>query len=419
MDVVVLTNASVLDGTGADPQDGMEIHVERGLITKVAKAGAGPHPSGARVIDLEGRTAMPGLTDAHVHMAWLGAPGMDIPSDDPAGPTLVTYVLRVIENIEIALSEGFTTLRDAGGMDAAFVRAIGAGLIAGPRILPSGSFISQTGGHGDLRSLYDDAVPQAIPGLFAAPCISDGVDAMRASARTQLRRGATQVKLMASGGVMSPTDPLDSLQFTVEEMAAAVGEAEAAGTYVMAHCHTSPSVERALDAGIVSIEHASLLREETARRMAEQGAFMVPTLLTSERSYRRASELGLSEDTLVKLDRIRTPAHVSVGVAARAGVRVGSGSDLIGSAQRGRAEELELKAAQIGPMGAIVAATRVNAELFGLQDRIGTIEVGKEADIIAVTRNPIDDIASLADAGNIPLVIKGGAIAKNELEASR
>jgi imidazolonepropionase-like amidohydrolase len=153
--------------------------------------------------------------------------------------------------------------------------------------------------------------------------------------------------------------------------------------------------------------------------MAEQGAFMVPTLLTSERSYRRASELGLSEDTLVKLDRIRTPAHVSVGVAARAGVRVGSGSDLIGSAQRGRAEELELKAAQIGPMGAIVAATRVNAELFGLQDRIGTIEVGKEADIIAVTRNPIDDIASLADAGNIPLVIKGGAIAKNELEASR
>jgi len=234
--------------------------------------------------------------------------------------------------------------------------------IPGPRILPSGSFLSQTGGHGDQRFRFEDYAPPSIPGLIARTEICDGPDEVRRAARKQIRRGATQVKLMASGGVMSPNDPLESVQFTTQEMRAAVEEARSFGKYVMAHTHTSPAMNRALDAGVRSLEHASILDEATAQRIRELDAFIVPTLVILEILARSDRIPDFSHK---KLDMVRHETSRSMEVAQAAGVGIGSGSDLLGPRQSRRASEIAEKAKHMGAMGAIVSATRTNAAPIG------------------------------------------------------
>ena len=406
MPAILLSDATLIDGTGADPRPHVSVLVEEGRIGRIAAAGAIATPDGARVIDAAGRTLMPGLTDAHVHF------GLTATSDQDPIESHVSYVLKVVENIRLALEEGFTTVRDAGGLDPAYALAVASGQISGPHILPSGSFLSITGGHGDHRSPWSDVGTPSIAGLVAHTELVDGVDAVRLAARTQLRRGATQVKLFASGGVMSPTDPLDSLQFTVEEIAAAVHEATAFGKYAMAHCHTSAAMNNALDAGVRSIEHGSILDEQTARKMADHDAYLVPTLVIIELLSRMPE---LPEASRIKTEMVHGKTAASIMIAQAAGVHIGSGSDLLGPRQRRRAGELVEKAKHFGAMGAIVSATKTNAELFRLQDRIGTVAEGKNADLILVDGDPLADITTLADARNIPLVMKAGAVVKDAL----
>ena len=412
MATLLLHNATLIDGTGADPRPRTSVLVEDGLIQRVDSAeNIGPTPDG-RVIDLDGLTLMPGLSDAHVHFGLLGVNSLSTVSSED---NLTTYVIDVIENIEQALQEGFTTVRDAGGLDPAFARATEQGLIKGPRILPAGSPLSQTGGHGDHRNRYDEAPIRSVPGILAAPVLVDGPDAVRAAARQQLRLGVTQVKVMASGGVMSPIDALESIQFTVEEMRAAVHEAEMAGKYVMAHCHTSPSMNNALAAGVRSIEHASILDEATAARMVEQRAFMVPTLLVIEALAKSAEAGEIPHYYQMKLQQVLTEMPRSVDLAAHAGVSLGSGTDLLGAGQSERGAELALKSRVMGPMAAIVSATRTNAELFQMEDRIGCVREGLEADLIAVAGQLLDDISLLGNGENVRLVVKGGHICKDTL----
>jgi imidazolonepropionase-like amidohydrolase len=209
---------------------------------------------------------------------------------------------------------------------------------------------------------------------------------------------------------MSPTDPIDSLQFTVEEMRAAVEEASSFGTYVLAHCHTAGAVERALAAGVRSIEHGSIIDAATARGIASADAYLVPTLVIIEILARDAV---LPQFSRAKLERVRVAMPESLALARDAGVRIGSGSDLLGPHQRGRAGELVVKARHMGAMAAIVSATKTNAALFRLEDRIGTVEEGKDADVILVAGNPLEDIAVLADAANIRVVVKQGVIVKD------
>lgn len=400
---LLLNDATLIDGMGAGPRPQVSVLVEDGRITRVASAGSITAPDGARSIDCGGMTLMPGLTDAHVHF------GLTAEGDDDPVESHVSYVLKVVENIRIALDEGFTTVRDAGGLDPAYAAAA-EGQIAGPRILPSGSFLSQTGGHGDHRSRWSDVAPQSIPGLVAHTEICDGADEVRRAARRQIRRGATQVKVMASGGVMSPNDPLESLQFTVDEMAAAVHEARAFGTYVLAHCHTPGAIANALDAGMRSIEHGSILDETLAKRMARQEAYLVPTLVILE----LVSKIeGLPEFSRRKMELVRGEMRGSVAAARAAGVRIGSGSDLLGPRQSRRAAELVEKAKQFGPMEAIVSATRTNAQLFNMEDRIGTVEEGKDADLLVVRGDPLADVGVLADAQNVQLVVQGGRVVKD------
>jgi imidazolonepropionase-like amidohydrolase len=273
--------------------------------------------------------------------------------------------------------------------------------------------LSQTGGHGDWRARFADT-PDAhtVPGLFSAPEICDGPDAVRRAAREQLRRGARQIKVMASGGAMSPTDELDHTQFTIEEIAAAVHEARAAGTYVLAHAYSPRAIANALEAGVRSIEHGNFLDEATAAAMKAKDAWLVPTLVTYEMIDRHGEAEGIPENNLRKIRQAKARGAQAVAIARDAGLQIGSGSDLLASMQPHKTTELVLKAEVMGAMDAVVSATRSNAELFGLANDIGTIEEGKLADLIAVSGNPIDDITVLQSAENVVLVMKAGDVVK-------
>jgi imidazolonepropionase-like amidohydrolase len=406
MTSLILRGATLIDGTGTDPRPGVSVAVDGGCIARVGPTDALEAEGGARVIDCFGRFLLPGLTDAHVHLA----------ATEPDGRItrpLAAYALRVAAFIEETLDQGFTTVRDAGGLDPAWAQVVDSGLLRGPRILPSGGFLSQTGGHGDWRLPYQDSIEMGIGGLVAGFAIVDGTDEVRRAARDQLRRGATQIKVMASGGAASPTDPIDATQFTVEELRAAVEEAAVRDTYVLAHAYHPKSIANCLEAGVRSIEHGNLLDEETAKRMAAEGAFLIPTLVTYEMLGEHGERLGMAKSSVEKIRYVGKTGEESVRIAMQAGVRIGSGSDLLGAPMSQKARELVLQARVMGAMGAIVAATRTNAELFGMADRIGTVEEGKHADLIVVDGDPIADIAKLADASRVRLVMKGGVVVKD------
>ena len=241
----------------------------------------------------------------------------------------------------------------------------------------------------------------------------DGPDEVRRAAREQLRKGATQIKVFASGGVLSPTDPFDSLQFSYEELRAAVDAAADWHTYVLAHCHTSDAIRRALSAGIRSIEHASILDEEAARQLVESEAFAVVTLAVMHDLLESPETAGLTRSQLTKLRAVESEVGRSIEVMEQTGVKVGSGSDIVGPLQDRRGRELANKARFMSPAEAIATATTGNAELFYLADRIGTVEVGKDADLILVEGRPLDEIEILADPDRIVCVIKGGRVFKD------
>lgn len=412
--VAHLRDVAILDGASGVRPGRWDVLLRGGLIAALtpagdpgwanATSGAGPEIT----IYGTGGTLMPGLTDAHVHLALVG------PRGDHGSDPLLVHVLAVATMVEAALDEGFTTVRDAGGLEPTWATAVASGHLRGPRILPSGSVLSQTSGHGDLRAQHDLAgsVP-SIPGLIARNEVVDGPDEVRRATREQIRRGATQVKLLASGGIVSPNDPFDSLQFSREEIEAAVQAAGDLGKYVAAHCHVSTAVDRAIEAGVRSIEHASILTQETARRMAQRGTFMVPTLQALQMLATYPERWSLNPEKVARLRAVADAAAESIRIADEAGVAIGSGSDVVGPWQGRRGEEIVLKARILGPLKAIDSATRVNAALFGLADRIGTIEVGKEADLILVAGNPLEQIELLAEPRSIPLVVLGGRVVKD------
>jgi imidazolonepropionase-like amidohydrolase len=406
---IALQNGLLIDGSGGDPVPGATVLVEG---TRIVGAGRRLRvPRDARVLDVGGRTIMPGLTDAHVHLGIT-----DLGPEALANQPLAVWAMKVKQIIEDTLDAGFTTVRDAGGIDGGFAQAVAEGHIRGPRILPSGAMISQTGGHGDWRLRYQEYLHDSVPGLMALPAICDDPDQVRRAAREQLRRGATQVKVMAAGGAMSPTDALVTTQLTVEEMAAAVYEAQAVGKIVMAHTYSPASIANALEAGVLSIEHGNFLDEAAAARMAISGAYLVPTITTYELIDTFGESYGVPAFNLEKIRRARQGCFDSLRIALDAAVKIGSGSDLLGPMQPFKTMELSLKARLLGPMGAIVSATRTNAELFGLGDSTGAIEAGKWADVIVVEGNPLENIDLLRNKDNVRLVMKEGTILKDRLD---
>src|SRR5919106_2000401 len=411
MSLTVFTNAFLIDCTGADPVEGAAVVVEDEKIKDVLPRGnVGALPGPVTTLDLKGATLMPGLTDAHVHIC---AVTENITGQHRYYPP--SYIAaRAMKRAEECLLQGFTTVRDAGGADYGFRMTLEEGHFPGPRLLVSGRYLSQTGGHGDKRRRAEWTDPiDCCVGMIGV--IADGPDEVRRAARENIRRDVDQIKIMASGGAMSPSDELDTTQYTVAEMRAAVEEAQAVGTYVLAHAYSDTAVRKAIEAGVGSIEHGNLLRETAAKAIKDANAFLVPTMVTYEAIYREGKKYGIGDHQIFKINLARQQSLKGLEHAYRAGCQIGSGSDLLGDMMAQRAVEFELKAQVMTPMEVLLSATRVNAELFRMSDKIGTVEPGKYADLIVVAGDPLRNLRLFQNLDTLKVIMKGGRLYKRTL----
>jgi len=411
MEISVLTNARIIDCTGADPRENGAVVIEGERIKEVVSGPVGHLPDDARIIDCQGQTLLPGLIDAHVHIGSVDPTFTDqqrkyFPSE---------LVIRSVKIIKETLDQGFTTVRDMGGADPGFRKAVAEGLIPGPRLLVCGRMLSQTGGHADGRLPTETYRPvEHAAGTMSG--IYDGVDAVRRASREQLRQGVDHLKVMAGGGAMSPADEIDTAQYSLDELKAIVFEAENAGKYVAAHCYSDRSIKNCIHAGVRTIEHGNLMTESSAQAIGEAGAYLVPTMVTYEMISKLGSSFGVPQNNIRKINQAREKAAQSLEIAFKAGVAIGSGSDLLGPMQIYKGGELELQAEVMGPMGALMAATKTNAEIIRLENNLGTIESGKLADLILVKGDPLKDINVFKEyKKNILLIIQSGRTYKNIL----
>ncbi len=410
--MISFRHATVLSCTGADPVYDATVIVEGAVIKDVLTSARSAAGAGDEVVECGGRTVMPGLIDAHVHVCAVEVDLAAQRRDYPA--SLLAYAAATM--ITQTLDQGFTTVRDAGGADWGMKEAVDRDLIPGPRMFVSGHPLSQSGGHGDFRTRAENYAGCGCGAeIGMVPNIADGVDQVRRAVRTQLRQGADAIKVMAGGGVASPADPLESSQYQPDELRAAVAEAEAAGTYVLAHAYTPAAIRNAVQAGVRSIEHGNFLDEATAELMAAKGTFLVPTFVTYEKLHEQGRERGLTAAQLAKLDLVLGQGLDGLRRARAAGVRIGSGSDLLGPLARYKARELAIKASVLGTHETLIATTKTNAELLGIAAQTGTIEPGKRADLLVVDGDPLADIALLQYPDKLMAIVKEGQFHKRQI----
>ena len=395
---VVIRNGRVLDVEAGDYAGGWSVLVEDGVVVEVGSSVAA---AGADVIDARDRVVMPGLIDAHVHPMMSS---LDIGALGREPVTLLAQHARVA--LEAMLARGFTTVRDNCGGDRGLVRAVEQGLIRGPRLFVAGRALSQTGGHGDAREAGDLCGHHAGFGSVVA----DGVDEVRRAAREELRRGAHHLKIMASGGVASPSDEIWMLQYSAAEMRAAVQEATARGTYVAAHAYGAAAVTRAVEAGVRTIEHGNLIDAAAAASMAQRGAFLVPTLVAYDKIAQFGEELGMPPGQLRKVGDVIDAGLGSLKIARDAGVQIGFGTDLLGGLQRHQSHEFRIRSRAEEPIDTIRSATVINAQIVGLDGRAGVLQPGAYADVLIVDGDPLGDAAVLADTDRLAMVMRGGEV---------
>lgn len=409
----VFQSALIFDGESETLRTGVNVIVQDGIIRKVSE---GPAPADADVVDCGGRVLMPGLIDAHVHVY---AAGLNIGRVVQSPMSYLAHFAA--QFLRTSLDRGFTTLRDVGGADIGLVLAIRDGLLTGvPRLFYGGRVISQTGGHGDFRpgdhSLDSGHCCGCTCNGDLLAVIADGADAVRKAVREEFRRGASHIKIMASGGVASPTDPLDRCQYSDEEIRAAVEEADRAGLYVAAHCHPKEAVHRAAALGVRSIEHATLIDAPTAEFVAARGAFAVPTMAVIAALAEEGETLGLPPVSMEKLRRIGDAALSSLDIMKRAGVKMGFGTDLLGALHVRQSTEFTLRAKVLPVIDVLRSACSVNAELLGQTGKLGCIREGAVADLLVVDGNPLADISLLGSGGDrLAVIMKDGRFHKRAL----
>ncbi|MFG2909105.1 amidohydrolase family protein [Kitasatospora sp. NPDC048286] len=416
---LLVTNVRVFDGIGPEAVPG-HVRIERDRIAEVLPGAQPPRSAhGATVLDGGGRTLIPGLTDAHVHLFAIGGTMADL----QLGSTGAVYYQALTSAREM-LMRGFTTVRDMAGDTEPLRRVLDRGLFPGPRIYPSQAAVSQTSGHGDFGTAYDTPTalggPQARTEQLGFTRVADGPERVLAAVREQLRKGAAQIKLMAGGGVVSEFDPLDVLQFTTAELEAAAAAAADWGTYVAAHVYTSEGVRRAVDAGVRCIEHGHLVDEDTVRYLAQKNVWL------STQPFEVDDHHYASPDSDRKNREVCEGVARTFGWALRHGVRLAFGTDLVfdpGKAHR-QNEMLVRLGEHLSPVEALKLATSGNAELFRLSGRrdpyraapLGVIAPGAWADLLVVDGDPTTDLSVLADpVRNLRLIVRGGVVHRNEL----
>jgi imidazolonepropionase-like amidohydrolase len=413
---IVMTNFQLFDGKSAGLRGGQSLLIEDGKIRQVAGAGQGA-PDGARQIDCGGRTLMPGLIDAHWHTMLVAL--------DP--PTMMTADLGFIflassAQAERTLMRGFTTVRDLGGPAFPLKQAIDTGLAVGPRIYPSGSMITTTGGHGDMRFNID--VPRSPGGplsqieTLGAAAIADSADEVRLRVREQLFLGASQIKLMGGGGVASPRTTLDMVTYTVPELHAAVEAAGDRNAYVAIHAYPPPAIRRAMDAGVQCIEHGHMMDEETAKLMRDKNLWLSTQPFISE-----TDNAPMTGQSRINLLQVLAGTPIMYGYVKKYGIKTAFGTDLLFSPQVAERQGVLLSHLTRWYSGAeaLRMATSVNAELLAFSGprnpypgKLGVIEDGAYADLLVVDGDPLQNLALLAEPDkSLVLIMKDGRIHKD------
>jgi len=402
----IIKNANLIDGLADEPAAGMNLLIQDDAVAEI---GPDADLDGSGVtIDAAGKTVMPGLIDAHLHL-------MGIRAYNP----VLAYVeapfvkaARGVADVRKLVEAGFTSVRCAGSnLGVSLNEAVKEGTIPGPRIVASNFAISQTAGHGDLHMLP----PEWLTEPYFSSRIADGPDDCRRAVREQIRAGAGVIKIMTTGGVLSEKDSPDQPQFVDEEVAAMVEEAHRVGRKVMSHAQSVAGIQLALRNGVDTIEHAIYLDAETIDMLLEKDAVVVPTFAIVNAIVNFGRAAGVPEYAVKKAEESHKAHLESICKAFEAGVKIAVGTDFpgpAGVAHGDNAVELEILVDQVGfsPMQAIIAATRIGAEALGLGDEIGALSPGKKADLLLVDGDPSRDVSILRDQANIKLVMQSGRI---------
>lgn len=401
-----LVDASIIDVKDGNVYPHCTIDLLDGRIHRLTKLSQWPSPGDEvlswtqgdelTIINLAGKFVMPGLIDCHVHLAT--PPGED-GLKDTMNQDHDTSLLRQPYLAHEMLKRGFTTVRDCGGAGIVIKEALNEGLYPGPRLFTAGHGISQTGGHGDVRGSKDSEYQCCGGNVRGLGRIADGVDQCLHAAREEIRQGADFLKIMVSGGVVSPTDRLTNLQYTPQEIQTFARVASDSGTYVTAHAYTPAAIRNAVSNGVMGIEHGNLIDEATAKLMAEKGAFLTPTLITYQAMA--SSEFGsfLPPSIAAKNLQVLEAGLKSVNIAEQAGVTMCYGTDLLGPLQTKQNDGFRLlRQAGQPPLKILQAATMNAAELLrrtGRDEQLGRIKEGYAADLIVLNANPLEDIEVL------------------------
>jgi len=408
MGVTILRNASVLDPERGELAEGQSVVISGSRIADVGRGLTGPED--AVVFDVAGRTVMPGLIDAHTHPAVVDMEVFDMAEWPPS------YVAaRAGRALEGMLARGFTTIRDVGGGDFGLARAVEDGYFTGPRIRFGGKQLSQTGGAGDWRApsrrVYDDNYYSPAIGV-----ICDGVPEVRRAVREEVRRGAHHIKVYLSGAVDSPSDRVDSTQFSLEELRAIVEEATAANIYVAGHAYTSRAINRGLECGVRSIEHGNLMDSSSIPLFKQYEAFYVPTIVTYHTLAAKSRDGLLPADIAVKLQQVIDGALGALEMAHAAGIPIVYGTDLFADMHDQQLQEFVIRAEVQPPADLIRSATTTAAQLLRLVGEVGAVAPGALADLLVVDGNPLEDIRVLTTPQrSLKLIMKDGQVYKNEL----
>jgi imidazolonepropionase-like amidohydrolase len=410
--MIVFSNCKLFDGLGCDYREPINVLIEGRHIREVSDAPI--YARGARTIDVQGLVLMPGLIDAHAHPTIVD-PNIRALEDVPQ--TLLAA--RASVSLRAMLNRGFTSVRDAGGGDHGLKRAVEDGYFVGPRLFISGRPLTQTGGHADNRRRTDDP-HQRCPcasALALQSHIADGVDGVRTAAREELRRGADQLKVMISGGVISQHDPLESVQYAAFELKAIVEEAQRWNTYAMAHAYTGDAVRHGLAAGVRTFEHANLIDADAATKVAQAGAFVVPTLATYHALAHDPRAGSLTPESKDKLRAVRAAGLAALEICTRAGAPLGFGTDLLGDMQDQQTLEFQIRREVQSPADILRSATSINGEILSRHERrIGAIVPGAVADLLVVDGDPLKDVDVFDPAGSrLRLIMQGGRLHKDEL----
>jgi imidazolonepropionase-like amidohydrolase len=398
---LLIKNAKYLDVVVGEYRQG-DIRVTDGVIQQI---GEGQEHADYPHFDASGKYVLPGLIDCHVHVVAVTA---DLAALTEWSPSYVAFGTAKL--MGEMLDRGFTTVRDAGGADFGIHDAQAEGLLRGPKVFFCGKALSQTGGHADNRSrgrhVYDPNYCCAGLGRIA-----DGVDAVRHAARDELRKGAHHIKIMAGGGVASPTDRIDSTQYSVSEIEAVVEEATAANRYVTAHAYTGRSINRALKAGVRGIEHGNLLDDESIDLFRKHGAFLTMNLVTYWALQEEGRDFGLSQSNWEKVSAVLDGGMGALRKAFDGGVNLTFGTDLLGGMQRHQAREFAIRAKVMPAIDVIRSATVTAARLLQREHELGVIAPGAAADFVVTDADPLEDINVLAET-RLSTVIQDGVIVK-------